>query len=249
MASWRKYCPDYEIREWNESNYDVSRCGYMQDAYNAGKWAFVSDYARIDVLYQYGGVYLDTDVELLKPLDDFLDYPLFCGWEKSEGTPYYGSEPDERMHYAVAFGLGVGAVPGHPVLRDLLELYQGLSFYLPDGTMNLVPCPVYQTRVMQRYGLDATQATLQKNEHFAAFPPEYFSPKSHRTGLIEQTPATVSIHHFSMSWKSRRERQEHFLYSRLVRYMSHDKAFVFVKKQFARYDYWLGRIRNLIGLK
>lgn len=249
VASWRKYCPDYEIREWNEQNYDVSRCAYMREAYKAGKWAFVSDYARIDILHQYGGVYLDTDVELLKPLDDFLRYPLFCGWEKSEGTPLFGSTPEEQMHYAVNYGLGVGAVPGHPVLRDLMELYQGLSFYQPDGSMNLVPCPVYQTRVMQRYGLDATQTALQQNEHFAAFPPEYFAPKSYHTGLIERTPATVSIHHFSMSWKSRREKQEYFFYSRLARFMPQEKAREWVKKQFARYDYWLWRIKKIFGIK
>ena len=221
----------------------------MQEAHKAGKWAFVSDYARIDILHQYGGVYLDTDVELLKPLDDFLEYPLFCGWEKSEGTPLYGSTPEEQMHYAVNYGLGVGAVPGHPVLQELLQLYQGVSFYRQDGEMNLVPCPVYQTRVMQRYGLDATQATMQQNEHFAAFPPEYFSPKSYYTGLIEKTRNTVSIHHFSMSWKSRREVIEYWLYSRLARYVDSEKAYYWVRKQSARYDYWMNRIKHTLALK
>ena len=254
IASWRKHCPDYEIREWNEKNYDVTRCAYMHEAYKAGKWAFVSDFARIDVLNKYGGVYLDTDVELLKPLDEFLKYPLFCGWEKGEGSPekgktVYGSTADEQMYCVVNFGLGVGGVAGHPVLHDLVKLYHELSFYQPDGSMNLVPCPVYQTRVMQRYGLDATQPTLQRNEHFAVFPPEYFSPKSYYTGLIEKTSNTVSIHHFSMSWKTKRELLEYWVYSRLARCMDQEKAYYWVRKQSARYDYWMGRIKKILRMK
>lgn len=249
IASWRKHCPDYEIREWNEKNYDVSRCAYMHEAYKAGKWAFVSDFARIDILREHGGVYLDTDVELIKSLDSFLDCSLFCGWEKGEGTPAYGSAPGEQMNYVTNYGLGVGAVAGHPVLHDLVKLYHELSFYQPDGSMNLVPCPVYQTRVMQRYGLDATQPTLQRNEHFAVFPPEYFSPKSYYTGLIEKTSNTVSIHHFSMSWKNSRQQHEYWWYSRLSRIMPHDQAYDWVQKQFARYDYWTGRLKRLLHIK
>lgn len=217
----------------------------MHEAYKAGKWAFVSDFARIDILHQHGGVYLDTDVELLKPLDDYLQYPLFAGWEKSDGAAVYGSAPEEQMRYAVNYGLGIGAVAGHPVLQDLIALYEQMPFYLPGGEMNLVPCPVYQTRVMQRYGLDATQPTLQQNEHFAVFPPDYFSPKSYGTGLIEKTPNTVSIHHFSMSWKNKRQQRQYWLYSRLSRFMPRDIAYCWVQKQYARYDYWLDRIKKL----
>lgn len=221
----------------------------MYEAYQAGKWAFVSDYARIDILHQHGGVYLDTDVELLQSLDSFLHYSMFCGWEKSDGQPLFGSHPDEKMLYAINFGLGVGAVPGHPVMQELLQLYRGMSFYLPNGEMNCVPCPVYQTRVMQRYGLDTMHPTLQMNKYFAAFPAEYFAPKSYLTGLIEKTKNTVSIHHFAMSWKSRREMVEYVICSRLTRFMSHDKAYWWVKTQFARFDYWKRRIMSLLGFK
>lgn len=244
IASWRKHCPDYEIREWNEQNYDVSRCSYMYEAYKAGKWAFVSDYARIDILHQYGGVYLDTDVELLKSLDPFLVHPLFCGWEKSDGEQIYGSIKDECMQFAVNYGLCAGAVKEHPILKELIDLYQKMDFYLLDGSHNLIPCPVYQTRVMQRYGLDATQASLQKNGHFAVFPSDYFSPKSYYTGLIERTSNTVSIHHFSMSWKTRRQQLEAWVCSRLSRYMPRHEAYAWTQKQFSRYDYWMGRVKR-----
>lgn len=227
----------------------MTRCAYMHEAYKAGMWAFVSDFARIDILNQYGGVYLDTDVELLKPLDEYLKYPLFAGWEKGGGSAVFGSREEEKMFHVVNFGLGVGAVPGHPVLQDLIKLYQELPFYQPDGSMNLMPCPVYQTRVMLRYGLDATRQTLQRNEHFAVFPPDYFSPKSFYTGLIEKTSNTVSIHHFSMSWKTKRELLEYWVYSRLARYMDQEKAYYWVRKQSARYDYWMGRIRKTLHIK
>ena len=105
IASWRKYCPDYQIIEWNEANYDVNKHSFMRDAWRAKKWAFVSDYARIDILYQHGGIYLDTDVELIKSLDPFLEYRFFAGFES-------------ESH--VAFGLGFGSEAAHPVLKDIL---------------------------------------------------------------------------------------------------------------------------------
>lgn len=248
IASWRKYCPDYEIREWNEQNYDINRCAYMREAAAAGKWAFVSDYARVDILHEHGGVYLDTDVELLKSLDDFLHYPMFCGWEKDMmqvGKPVWGSEPEEQMYHVVNYGLGVGAVPGHPVLKTLIEMYADMHFTQTDGKLNQVPCPVYQTRAMQRYGLAATKPEKQQNEHFAVFPPEFFSPKSYYTGLIEKTENTVSIHHFSMSWKSKREMLETWVCSRLSRFISHERADDWVKLQSRRFDYWMGRLKGI----
>lgn len=221
----------------------------MHEAYKAGKWAFVSDFARVDILHRHGGVYLDTDVELLKPLDDYLKYPLFAGWEQSDGMTVYGSLPEEQMKYAVNYGLGVGSVAKHPVLQGLIDLYQEMPFCLPDGSMNIVPCPVYQTRVMQRYGLDATQPTFQQNEHFAVFPPEYFSPKCFDSGIIKKTANTVSIHHFSMSWKNKRQQHEHWLYNKLSRFMPREKAYDFVHMQYARYDYWIGRIKKVLHIQ
>lgn len=252
IASWRKHCPDYEIREWNEHNYDITKCAYMREAASAGKWAFVSDYARIDILNQHGGVYLDTDVELLKPLDEFLKYPLFCGWEQGEGSPekgktVYGSTADEQMYCVVAFGLGVGAVAGHPILRELLNMYAELPFILPDGSLNMVACPVYQTRAMQRFGLVALRPTLQVTEAFAAFPPEYFSPKSFQTGVIEKTVNTVSIHHFSMSWMSREEKLLFRFCALVSRFVEYDKAYRWGKHQIARFKYWRGRLCSVFS--
>ncbi len=226
IASWRRLCPDYELIQWNESNYDVTKNRYMKDAYQARKWAFVSDYARADIVYRHGGVYLDTDVELLKPLDPFLEDGLFAGWESRDPLCDRKKIPYEN---SVAFGLGFGAEKGHPVLRDLLELYEGLRFYREDGTMNLTACPRYQTAVLIKYGLDDTQRTLQRLERVVIYPETVFSPKSLLTGRLTVTERTVSIHHFSMSWNERGSVRLKKLEWRLTEKIGYDGAHFIVR--------------------
>lgn len=197
ISSWKKYCPDYKIIEWNEQNYDVHKNRYMSDAYKEKKWAFVSDYARIDVIYTYGGIYLDTDVEVLKSFDALLDEEMFCGFESRDPLmKKYGMKYDE----AVSFGLGFGAVKGHKVLKDLLDLYTHLNFYNSDGSLNLIACPYYQTEVLIKYGLAANQQTQRFNGGIA-YSPEYFCPQSNLTNeMLHLTSNTYSIHHFSSTW-------------------------------------------------
>ena len=118
IASWKKNCPDYEIIRWDETNYDVSRNTYMKDAYKEKRWGFVPDYARFDIIYQEGGIYLDTDVELLKSLDPLLDNPCFLGFE-------------DKNH--INPGLGFGAERGNPVIKALCDMYKQIDFYNKDG--------------------------------------------------------------------------------------------------------------------
>lgn len=205
IDSWKKYCPDYQIIEWNESNYDVTSNEYMKAAYREKKWAFVSDYARVDVLYKYGGIYMDTDVELVKTLDRFLQHKLYCGWEFRDplldktGISYENS---------VAFGLGYGSEKGHPALKAILDLYENLSFYNEDGSLNLMACPHYQTEVLKQFGLNDTKRTFQSlRDGIAVYEEEVFSPKSPLTGIIHITDKTVSIHHFSMTWLDETDRK------------------------------------------
>lgn len=186
--------PDFKIVEWNEDNYDVSKNEYMKEAYANGKWAFVSDYARLDVVYNYGGIYFDTDVEAVKDFSPLLDCGLFAGFEKT------GGQDVKNTDNSVAFGLGFGAVKGHPVLKELLDYYEKLSFYNADGSLNLVACPKYQTEVLKRFGLSDEERTFQKFGDIVIYPEEYFSPKSFVTGEIEVTENTYSIHHFAMTW-------------------------------------------------
>lgn len=197
IQTWRNIMPDYEIKEWNEDNYNITKCQYMADAYKEKKWAFVSDYARIDVIYQNGGIYLDTDVEVVKNFDDLLKEDLFCGFESRDPLM-----DKYKMNYeeSVNLGLGYGAIKGHKVLKDILELYNNLSFYNQDGSLNLIACPHYQTKILMKYGLIPNRNT-QRFDSGIAFSPEYFCPQSNLTDkILYLTSNTYSIHHFSATW-------------------------------------------------
>lgn len=137
MESWKKYCPDYKIIEWNDQNFDISTNRYAQQAYEAKKYAFVSDYVRLAVLYEYGGIYLDTDVELVRPLDELLELPGFMGFQTNN---------------EVATGLGFGARKGNSVVQALLRDYDALDFLKADGSADLTPCPERNTRVFAGTG-------------------------------------------------------------------------------------------------
>ena len=160
MESWEKYCPDYKIIEWNEQNFEISKNRYVQQAYEAKKYAFVSDYARLAVVYEHGGIYLDTDVELVRPLDELLELPGFMGFQTNN---------------EVATGLGFGARKGNLVVQALLRDYDALDFLKADGSADLTPCPERNTRVLQALGVrkDGTRQSIAEME---IFPAEYFCP-------------------------------------------------------------------------
>lgn len=184
IASWSKYCPDYEIIRWDESNYDVHKIRYTHEAYEQKKWGFVSDYARVDILNQEGGIYLDTDVEIIAPFDEFLVWDLFCGFEQN--------------HY-IAWGLGVGSVKGHPILKSLLDVYENMTFVQEDGSLNLKPCPIIQTEVMEQYGFKRN-GKFQARNGVAVFPWEVFAPFHIYECYGRITENTHSIHHYAASW-------------------------------------------------
>ncbi len=202
IDSWRKFLPDYEIKRWDETNYDVHKCQYMSDAYKEGKWAFVSDYCRLDVVYQEGGIYLDTDVEVIKPFDDLLSEELFCGFEIRDPKGY---KRGQEIEESVSFGLGFGCKKNHPILKEMLDYYETLSFYNSDGSLNLVACPRYQTEILCKHGLIPNRET-QRFDAGIAYSPAYFCPKSNVTDeMLMLTENTYSIHHFSVSWAPKRD--------------------------------------------
>ena len=185
MESWKKYCPDYKIIEWNDQNFDISTNRYAQQAYEAKKYAFVSDYVRLAVLYEYGGIYLDTDVELVRPLDELLELPGFMGFQTNN---------------EVATGLGFGARKGNSVVQALLRDYDALDFLKADGSADLTPCPERNTRVLQALGVrkDGTRQSIAEME---IFPAEYFCPMDLYSRELRVTPKTYSIHRYAESWK------------------------------------------------
>lgn len=203
IRSWKKYCPDYEIKEWNEDNFDISACPlYVRQAYDAKKWAFVSDYVRLQLVYTFGGIYLDTDVELLKPLDPLLEYGAFFGFE-------------DGIH--VNTGLGFGAEQNSAAVKKMLDDYQNIPFIRDDNSHDTTACPVRNTAALKAFGLiqDNTLQILKGNT--AIFPSAYFCPIDYRTGKKRITKNTVAIHWFSMSWKSEAQKELHNAHARAAR--------------------------------
>ena len=149
IESWKKYLPDYEIIKWDESNYDVTKCKYIEEAYKNKKWAFVTDYARLDIIYNYGGLYFDTDVEVIKSFDDLLNNQLFMGFESKD---------------YVATGLCIGAIKNNEFIRKNMEEYHKLNFYKENGEFNLVPCPIITTNLLKSMNF-LMNNTLQNKEN------------------------------------------------------------------------------------
>lgn len=194
IESWKFFFPDYEIKEWNEDNFDVNIIPYTSEAYEAKKYAFVSDYARFWVLYKYGGLYFDTDVEVIKSMDDIIAKGPFMGAEKA----YDPSKAGEKMS-GVAPGLGLGCNPGQGLIKEILDAYTQFCFINPDGSLNKKTVVDYTTEILCNHGLLNT-AEIQECGGFRIYPQEYFAPKDVTTGILTITPNTRSIHHYDASW-------------------------------------------------
>ena len=197
IDSWRKKCPDYQIIEWNETNYDFTKNEYMRQAYEAKKWGFVPDYGRLDVVYQHGGIYLDTDVEAIKSFDSLLSDSAFMGFDKTI----------EKDHF-VACGLGFGAVAGSPILKEMMDIYDGVSFIKEDGTLNVLPSPHYSTECLKKHGL-VNEDKDQRLDDVMVYASDVLCPKSYNTGKLTISERTVSIHHFDATWLDEKERKKH----------------------------------------
>ena len=194
IESWRKFLPDYEIREWNEDNFDVNAIPYTREAYEARKYAFVSDYARFNILYEHGGLYFDTDVEVIRPLDDIIARGPFMGCECDATGATAG---------AVAPGLGLGVNPGLGLYRELLDLYATLHFRNLDGSLNFKTVVQYTTELLCEHGLQNTP-DLQQVAGVWIYPKEYFCPIDYHTKECHITKRTHSIHHYAGSWIKKR---------------------------------------------
>lgn len=184
MDTWKKYCPEYEIKEWNETNYDFHKHPYMKAAYEAGRWGFVPDYARLDIVYRYGGIYLDTDVELLKSFDELLSLSGFAGMEV-EGR--------------VNLGQGFGAEPQNGTILKMRDTYDRVQFINDSYFLSRHASPLYQTDTLKMLGMKPLNEQ-QQVEKMTIFPTDYFCPKDIDSGVLNVTRNTFSIHHFDGSW-------------------------------------------------
>lgn len=199
IRSWKKYFPEYEIKQWNESNFDVNVIPYTEQAYAAHKYAFISDYARFWILYRYGGLYFDTDVEVIKSMDDIIAAGPFMGCE----NPYNeGATPNSL---GVNPGLGLGVNPGLGLYKEILKLYSSLHFKNIDDSLNLKTIVEYTTELLCEKGL-TNSPLIQKVEGIAIYPNDFFCPINPLNLEFKKTKRTRSIHHFAASWckKSRK---------------------------------------------
>ena len=195
IASWKKICPDYKIVEWNEDNYDVSAAPlYVRQAFEAKKWAFVTDYIRLQVVYEYGGIYMDTDVELKKSLDDLVKYSAYFGLESAE---------------YINLGVGFGSEKKMEILSKMLELYQNIPFILEDGTYDLKPSPQRVTDVFANYGLVKEDRKQMLNGNICILPSIVLSPLDYNTGKMRKSGRTISIHWYTASWRTQEEKEYH----------------------------------------
>lgn len=228
IDSWRKYCPDYEIIEWNESNYDFTKNIYMDQAYKAQKWGFVPDYARLDIIYEYGGIYLDTDVEMIRSIDDLLLNDAFFGFEDTGEGDFY-----------VSCGLGFGSIKHNPLIKKLRDYYDDISFIDSNGSLNMLPAPRHNASIFSDFGVKMNnQLQLIHNNVF--YPSEFLCPKIFKSGKLIITSNTYSIHHFTASWLDESTRKEINHNQRLCLIFGNNigHKILFVESVLRKYGFW-----------
>lgn len=189
IETWKKYCPDYEIKEWNESNFDIDSCKFVRQAYDNKAWAFVSDYARLKVIYENGGIYLDTDVELLKNIDFLLDTPFFACISQIESL--------------CNTGLGYGAEASNPVVKKMMSIYEKMDF--DPKRKGQLACPYINDSVVKSFGY-VLSAEVENVNGMTILPPRYMDPILPENGENLLCNDTISIHHYSASWTSKGSR-------------------------------------------
>ncbi len=214
IASWKKYMPDWEIREWNEENYDVRKNDYIEKAYEEKKWAFVVDYARFDILNQYGGVFLDTDVELLRPIpEEILENEAFTGFENPG---------------RVNPGLVYGSVPEQKIVKEIMAEYENKTFgnRIEGRTENIVDVV---SGILLKNGL-MVNGEFQMAEKVAIYPRDYFCCFNFETQAFETTENTVSVHHYFASWTPWR-RRVHFRIVKIIAMLLGKKRYLRLKRK------------------
>ena len=188
IKSWKKRCPEYDIIEWNEDNFDISSCPlYVRQAYETKKWAFVTDYVRLKVVHDHGGIYLDTDVQLKKNLDELLRHEAFFAFE-------------DDVH--INTGLGFGAEANNPVVACMMKDYEKATFCKLDGSYEYITCPDRNTQAIAdllRHAEDLDDG-IEKIEGAVLYPKEYFCPLDWKTKELNLTEKTFSIHWYDASW-------------------------------------------------
>ena len=216
IQTWKMYLPDYEIKKWDINNFDININNFVKEAYINKKYAFVSDYIRLYALYNYGGIYLDTDVKVLKSLDSFLDNKFFVGFED-----------EERIATCIT-----GSEKKHIILKSLMESYDNKNFVNIDGSFNMEPNTVLMTEVLRQNGIKI-ENIYQKNNLITVYPKDFFCPLKGYNGDLNVTKNTFAIHLFNASWFDEKDRRRNLLYrdlyQRYKKKMPNELANLFAK--------------------
>lgn len=185
IESWKKFCPDYEIKRWDETNFDINENAYCKEAFDSKKWAFVSDYIRLKVLYEYGGIYMDTDVEVTKPLDKFLTHKAFSGYES-----------DNHISTGI-----IASEKGNVWTKKNLDYYTDKHFISKDNKLDLTTNVLTITSITKKMYPDVVlNGKYTELNDVVFYPKDYFCPISLETRDCEITKNTHTIHHFCGSW-------------------------------------------------
>ncbi len=192
IDSWRKYFPEFDIIEWNEDNFDVNQMDYTREAYECKKWAFVSDYARLKIVYEYGGIYFDTDVEVIKNFEELIGERGYLSFENTTNEP---------LNKQVNTGVGFAAPPRSKVVQKMLQEYDGAHFLI-DGQMDMTPCPVRNTNALKKLGL-ITDGSKQVICDMDIYPYDYFCGYDIANSYKACNENTCAIHHYTATWKDK----------------------------------------------
>lgn len=212
IRSWQKMCPDYEIIQWNEDNFDINCCSFVKDAYKDKAWAFVSDYARLKIIYDNGGIYLDTDVELIKNTDFLL-----------QNKCYFAVQQDGEL---VATGLGFGSEKGTSILKEMLDYYEKISFN--NEEREKIACPIINTMILKKYGFSFSENIIRlPSIDVVIYPPKFFDPIAPGNTKYLFCDETISIHHYNASWTKSKNRMKR----RIINMIGQDKVNK-IKKRF-----------------
>lgn len=213
ISSWKKYCPDYEIIEWNEDNFDISCNEYVKEAYEAKMYAFVSDYVRLYAMHKDGGIYMDTDVEVVRSLNVFLHEKAFSGFESKESIPT---------------GI-MAAEKGFHLFEYLLEYYDRRHFILPNGNLDTTTNTRIITELLSNKGF-VPNGKYQVIDGFALYPQDFFCPLNNATGVLRKTKNTATIHWFSKSWVAPKYRIRSRV-TRLCHRLLGEECFAWLRRQ------------------
>lgn len=238
IESWKKYCPDYEIKRWDEDNFDITQHPYCQEAYAAKKWAFVADYARLKVLYEHGGIYMDTDEEVVNSIDSLLKYRAFIGFESNE---------------AISAGM-IGCSPRNEWMKALFRDYDKQHFRKRNGEFDQTTIVTRITRVTtHKYKIELNGEHQMFGDNMALLPVDYLCAKSYETGEICRTAHTLAIQHYNGSWLSDDDKKylyQYYLYKKRFPWIYRCKGGRIMLKLMAAYntgglDWLLRRSENV----